>query len=131
MTIAAVAIGAVQIFATLVSVFFVDYLSQKVLLNVSSIGMALSCLVLGIYFYIYDNVCESCLVGDPACNLTVINGSIHQQFPCNTTNFGYLAVVCVVTLVISFSVGWGPIVWTAMSELMPTRVRCLAGALPP
>ena len=127
--VAAVSVGVVHIFATLVSVFFVDFLGRKFLLNVSSVGMALSCLVMGIYFYIYDSVCESCLVGDPTCNLSIINDSIHQHFPCNTNNFGYLAVACIVTLVISYSVGWGPIVWTAMAELMPNRVRSLAGSI--
>ena len=127
--IAAVSVGVMQILATLVSVFFVDLVGRKVLLNVSSTGMALSCLVLGVYFYIYDSVCEHCLVGSPDCNISIINDSVHNHFPCNTTNFGYLAVVCIITLVISFSLGWGPIVWTAMSELMPNRVRSLAGSI--
>ena len=127
--IAAVSVGVMQILATLVSVFFVDLVGRKILLNMSSTGMALSCLVLGVYFYIYDNVCEHCFVGSPNCNISIINDSFHQNFPCNTTNFGYLAVVCIITLVISFSLGWGPIVWTAMSELMPNRVRSLAGSI--
>ena len=128
--IAALSVGVVHIFATLFSVFFVDFLGRKLLLNVSSIGMALSCLVLGIYFYIHDSVCEHCLVGDPGCNnMSIINDSIHQHFPCNTNNFSYLAVACIVTLIISYSLGWGPIVWTAMSELMPNRVRSLTGSI--
>ena len=127
--IVAIAIGVVQVFATLVSVFLVDYLGRKVLLTVSSIGMSLSSLVLGIYFYVYNKICESCLVGDPACNTTVVSDSIHQHFPCNTTKFGYLAVACIIIFIISFSLGWGPIPWTSMSELMPNRVRTLAGSI--
>ena len=127
--IAAISVGLVQIIATLVSVFFVDLVGRKFLLNVSSIGMALSCFVLGIYFYIYDTVCENCFVGDPSCNLSIVNDSIHQHFPCDTSSFGFLAAACIVTLVISFSVGWGPITWTAMSELMPNRVRSLAASM--
>ena len=111
------------------SVFFIDFVGRKFLLNISSIGKALSCLVLGIYLYIYNSVCDNCFVGDPTCNLSIINDSIHQYFPYNNNNFGYMAVACIVTLVISFSVGWGPIVWTAMSELMPNRVRSLAGSI--
>ena len=91
--------------------------------------MALSCLVLGIYFYIYDTICDSCLVGDPACNFSVVNDTIHKYFPCNTTHFGYLAVTCIVILIISYSLGLGPIPWTALSELMPNHVRTLAGSL--
>ena len=125
--IVAIAIGVVQMFATLLSVILVDCLGRKVLLTLSSIGMALSSLVLGIYYYVYDNVCESCLVGELDCsNISVINNTIHEHFPCNTTSFGYLAVVCIMVLIVGFSLGWGPIPWTAMSELMPNRVRSLA-----
>ena len=127
--IVAIAIGVVQVFATLVSVVLVDCLGRKVLLTVSSIGMSLSSLVLGIYFYVYNHVCESCLVGDPACNHSIATDSIHQHFPCNTAKFGYLAVVCIIIFIISFSLGWGPIPWTSMSELMPNRVRTLAASI--
>lgn len=127
--IAALSVGVVHIFATLVSVFFVDLLGRKFLLNVSSVGMALSCLILGMYFYIYDNVCDQCLVGDPNCNISIIDDPIHQQFPCNTNYFAYLAVAAIVALIVSYSLGWGPTVWVAMSELMPNRVRSLAGSI--
>ena len=127
--IVAIAIGVVQVFTTLLSVVLVDCLGRKVLLTLSSIGMALSSLVLGIYFYVYDNVCESCLVGELDCNVSIINDTIHDHFPCNTSNFGYLAVVCIVVFIMGFSLGWGPIPWTSMSELMPNRVRSLAGSI--
>ena len=45
--ISTIAIGAVQVFATLASVVLVDCLGRKFLLTLSSTGMALSCLVLG------------------------------------------------------------------------------------
>ena len=126
--IVAIAIGVVQVIATLVSVILVKRHEQKILLTMSSIGMFLSSLVLSIYFYIYNSICGSCLVGD-ACNLTIVHDSVHQHFPCNTTKFGYLAVVCIIIFIISFSLGWGPIPWTSMSELMPNRVRTLAGSI--
>ena len=126
--ISTVAIGAVQVFATLVSVVFVECLGRKFLLILSSAGMAMSSLVLGVYFYVYDNVCENCLVGDPACNVSAINNTVHEHFPCNTTHFGYLAIACVVIMIISYSLGLGPIPWIALSELMPNHVRTLAGS---
>ena len=130
--IVAISIGLVQVIATLLSVVIVDYVGRKVLLTLSSIGLALSCLILGIYFYIYDNICDGYLVCDPTtnimCNVSTINDTIHEHFPCNTTQFGYLAVVCIVIMVISYSLGWGPVSLTSISELMPNRVRSLAGS---
>lgn len=120
----AVAIGIVQVVATLVSVILVDCLGRKILLTVSSAGMALSSLVLGIYFYIYDSVCNDCL-GKQNCPAD----TAHKTLPCNTTGFGYIAVACIIVFIISFSFAWGPIPWTSMSELMPNRVRTLAGSV--
>ena len=130
--ITALSIGAVQVFGTLASVFLVDCLGRKVLLTLSSAGMALSSLVLGVYFYIFNNVCESCLVGmqsSKECPLSIINDTVHEQFPCNTTHFGYLAIACIVILMISFSLGLGPIPWTALSELTPNHIRTLTGSM--
>lgn len=121
----AVAIGIVQVLATLVSVILVDCLGRKILLTVSSAGMALSSLVLGIYFYIHDSVCQNCLLGEPGCPAD----ATHENLPCDTTNFGYLAVACIIVFIISFSFAWGPIPWPSMSELMPNRVRTLAGSI--
>ena len=127
--IVATAIGVVQVFATLLSVVLVDCLGRKVLLTLSSIVMALSSLVLGGYFYVYNNVCDGCFVGELDCNISIINDTVHEHFPCNSTSFGYLAVVCIIVFIIGFSLGWGPIPWTSMSELMPNRVRSLAGSI--
>ena len=134
--IVAVAIGIVQMIATLACVVLVDCAGRKILLTVSSTGMALSSLVLGIYFYVYNNTCGGCLIGDtnnPKCdntsNTSIVYNKAHQQFPCNTAAFGYLAVACIVVFIISFSLAWGPIPWSSMSELMPNRVRTLAGSI--
>lgn len=127
--VVAIAIGIVQVCATLLSVALVDCLGRKVLLALSGAGMALSSLVLGIYYYVYDNVCHGCLVGEVDCNVSLINDTVHDFFPCNTSTFGYLAVICIVVFIIGFSLGWGPIPWTSMSELMPNRVRSLAASI--
>ena len=126
-SVSVLAIGVVQVVATLLSVMLVDKLGRKILLTVSSIGMALSSFVLGIYYYILVNHCENCLGSPSICNNS--NPSLHESSPCNTASFGYLAIVCVVFFIFSFSLAWGPIPWSLMSELMPNRVRTLAGSI--
>ena len=123
--VSAVAIGVVQVVATLLSVLLVDKLGRKVLLTVSSIGMGVSSFVLGIYYYVLVSHCKSCL---GKCH-SEIDPSLDSKFPCDSHQFGYLAIVCVVFFIISFSLAWGPIPWTMMSELMPTHVRTLAGSI--
>ena len=126
--VSALSIGVVQVLATLVSVFLVDHLGRKILLTISSAGMSLSSFVLGIYYYIYNNHCESCLGTAAVCQRRV-NASLSNSFPCSDSHFGYLAIVCVVFFIASFSLAWGPIPWASMSELMPHRVRTLAGSI--
>ena len=126
--VSALSIGVVQVLSTLVSVFLVDHLGRKILLTVSSVGMSLSSFVLGIYYYIYVHQCESCLGNATVCHSRV-NTTLNSTFPCSEPNFGYLAVVCVVCFILSFSLAWGPIPWASMSELMPHRVRTLAGSI--
>ena len=125
--VSAISIGVVQVIATLLSVMLVDKLGRKILLTVSSIGMGLSSFILAIYYYILVHHCRNCL--GPQSVYHHSNPSLDINSPCNTTNFGYLAVVCVVFFIISFSLAWGPIPWTMMSELMPNRVRTLAASI--
>ena len=114
------AVGLVQIFATFISVILVDLLGRKVLLTVSSSGILVSSAGLGVYFYIFNHFCKSCL--GSSCKNTELE-------ICHHPAFGGLAIACVVVYIISFSLGWGPLTWSMMSELLPLKVRGLAGAI--
>ena len=131
--VSALSIGLVQLIGSLVSVFFIDCVGRRILLTISGVGMVVSDFILGVYFYIYTEKCGSCLGPPVHCNLTANVSNIlissHDALPCNTTHFGMLAVASIVLIVFTFSLGWGPIPWNAMSELMPNRVRTLAAGV--
>ena len=112
------AVGGVQVVGTLVSVFLIDRLGRKTLLVLSSSGMFLSCLLLGVYFYIYENVCGGCL--GPDC------GGIPV---CQNPDIGWLAITTMVVFMGAYSIGWGPIPWTMLSELLADKVRTLVGSI--
>ena len=113
----AVAVGITQIVATFMSVLLIDRLGRRVLLVVSSIGMGFSSLVLAAYFGVYH--LEHC----DATTIPEVDVSL-------CSHLGPMAIVGVVIFIGSFSLGWGPIPWTSMSELVPNRVRgLLAGIL--
>ena len=117
--ISLLAVGLVQIASTLVSVLLVDLLGRKILLTISSSGMFVSSAGIGIYFYIFESFCNSCLGQD--CEH-------HHLSVCEKTSFGGLAIACVVIFIVSFSLGWGPIAWSMMPEMLPLRVRGLASS---
>jgi len=115
------AVGIVQVVATVVSVLVVDWRGRKQLLVVSSIGMCVSSALLGAYFYILHDWCDSCF-GTQHCTL-------HKNTFCNNTGIGAVAIVGVIIFIVAFSLAWGPIPWTSMSELVPGRVRSLYASI--
>ena len=116
--VSALSIGGVQIVATVISVILVDLLGRKILLIISSVGMSLSSLVLGIQFLITDTIC-----GGFTGSKTTSDHAVCQN------NIGWLAIVASVIFIVAFSLAWGPVPWLMMSELLPLRVRSLGGSL--
>ena len=115
--ISAGAVGGTQILSTFLSILLIDLLGRRVLLLLSSTGMALSSVVLSVYFAVYNKIhrCDADNLSDTEAKY------------CR--DIGYVAIVGVIFFITSFSIGWGPIPWTTMSELLPNKVRGLGGSL--
>ena len=111
---ASYAIGVVGIVCTFSSIFVVDCLGRKVLLVTSGIGMLLGTVMLGTHFYI---------TRPAACNQTVT-----EIGTCNS-HIAPLAIVSLIIYVAFFSIGWGPIPWILLGELLPTHIRGLGSAM--
>ncbi len=112
------AVGGVQFIGTLTSVFLIDRLGRKTLLVISSIGMLLSCITLGVYFHVYSDICNKCL--GATCTGPAV---------CLNPSFGWLAITSIMLFMGSFSIGWGPVPWTMLSELLPDSIRTLASSV--
>ncbi|KAK4382748.1 Sugar transporter ERD6-like 6 [Sesamum angolense] len=104
---ATVGVGAIQVFATAVSTWLVDRTGRRILLIVSSFGMALSLLVVAIAFFLKGFVAE--------------DSSLYGIF-------GILSVVGVVCMIVSFSLGMAD-PWLIMSEILPPKIKGLAGSV--
>ncbi|KAG6424925.1 hypothetical protein SASPL_115348 [Salvia splendens] len=105
---ATVGVGVIQVIATAVATWLVDKTGRRILLLVSSSGMALSLVVVAVSFYLKGSVSED----------STLFGIL-----------GILSVVGVVCLIISFSLGMGPIPWLIMSEILPIKIKGLAGSV--
>ena len=116
--LSALSIGVSQIIVTFIAVVLVDLLGRKVLLIISSITMCLSSFLLGIEFLITDTICDG----------ATGNGTTSAHAICHHS-IGWLAILAAIGVIIGFSVGWGPIPWLMMSELLPLRVRSLGGSV--
>ncbi|KAH6829056.1 Major facilitator superfamily protein [Perilla frutescens var. hirtella] len=98
---ATVAVGFTKTMFILIAIILIDKAGRKPLLYVSTIGMTICLLTLGL-------------------TLSTMGNSV----------FGIaLAVVCVCGNVAFFSVGIGPICWVVSSEIFPLKLRAQASAI--
>jgi len=101
--VSSIIVGVVQVAATLLSVFVVDRLGRRVLLLVSDVVMCISLVLLGLFFKLDDGG--------------------------NADNIGWLPLVSLITFVIAFSIGFGPLPWMMLGELLPPKIKGLTASL--
>ena len=110
----AYAVGGLGVVFTVLGAFIVDYIGRKILLIVSGIGMLVGTASLGTFFYFTRP--ELC------ANATLNTLTDASDDFCNA----YLSPVAIASLIllnIAFSIGWGPVPWVLLGELIPLRVR--------
>ncbi|KAL0287593.1 UNVERIFIED_CONTAM: Sugar transporter ERD6-like 6, partial [Sesamum radiatum] len=105
---ATVGVGTIQVIATAVATWLVDRTGRRILLIVSSAGMSLSLLVVAVAFF--------------SKGLVSPDSTLHGIL-------GIVSVVGVLCMIISFSLGMGPIPWLIMSEILPIKIKGLAGSV--
>lgn len=98
-------IGVVNFISTFIAATLIDKLGRKILLYVSSVSMILSLGILGAYFYLLD------------------------ETEINVEPYGWLPLASFVVYVLGFSLGFGPIPWLMMGEILPARIRGPAASL--
>uniref|UniRef100_A0A1J3IE87 Sugar transporter ERD6-like 6 n=1 Tax=Noccaea caerulescens TaxID=107243 RepID=A0A1J3IE87_NOCCA len=101
-------VGAIQVVATAISTWLVDKAGRRLLLTISSVGMTISLVIVSAAFYLKGFVSPD---SDMYSMLSI------------------LSVVGVVAMVVSFSLGMGPIPWLIMSEILPVNIKGLAGSI--
>ena len=83
--------GAIQFGAVIVAAFAVDYMGRRPLLLISGISMTLSCITFGLYHYL------------------------------NSPYLSWLSVTSLCTYIAAYSIGWAPLPYLLMSELLPAN----------
>ncbi|XP_074111702.1 trehalose transporter 1 isoform X2 [Cotesia typhae] len=96
--ISSIIIGVVNFVATFMATAVIDRLGRKILLYISSVVMIITLMTLGTFLYLKDS------------NFDV-------------SNFGWLPLACIVIYIIAFSMGFGPIPWLMMGEILPAKIR--------
>lgn len=97
-------VGVVNFISTAIATAVIDKLGRKALLYISAGTMIVNLLVLGVYFYMKDS------------NVDV-------------SSYGWLPLLSLVVYVFGFSLGFGPIPWLMMGEILPTKIRGMGAAI--
>jgi len=95
---ATVIIGTVQVVGTAATCVVMDSFGRRFLLVVGSLGMAFSCLVLGICY------------------------KVEELHPLDS-GLGWLSLLSLVIYMLAFSLGLGPVPCLLISEIFPARAR--------
>ena len=127
-TTAVYAVGCSGLISTLITFFIVDLIGRKALIVLSGIGMFLGTALLGIHFLITrPSLCDFPNLNSTAMDFEVGSG-LAIGGPCNA-QLGPMAISGLIVYQIAFAIGWGPIPWLLLSELLPLSVRGISGGL--
>ncbi|MCB0964937.1 MAG: MFS transporter, partial [Acidimicrobiales bacterium] len=96
-------IGVVNVVATFIAIAFVDRFGRKPLLRAGLVGMALSLTVVGIGFRVLEGETGNAGGADSFGAILTLGGLI--------------------VFIASFAFSLGPIVWTVINEIYPSKVR--------
>lgn len=102
--VCAIIVGVVQVLMSFASSVLVEKAGRKILLLQSSAVMGICLTILGIYFRMKNS------------------GS-------DVTAIGWIPLVSLVMFIVSFSLGYGPIPWMMMGELLAAEVKGIATSL--
>jgi SP family facilitated glucose transporter-like MFS transporter 8 len=103
-SLATVVLGVSQTVATCASSLLVERIGRRVLLLFSDVTMAVCHVALIVYLYL-------------------------KQIDVDVRTFGWLPLLCVTMLVCAFSLGFGPLPWVMMAELVPNESKSWASGL--
>lgn len=98
-------LGVVNFCSTFIASLVIDRLGRKILLYSSACGMIVTLVMLSAYFYVKD-IAEM-----------------------DVSAFGWLPLVALVVYVLTFSLGFGPVPWLMMGEILPAKIRGPAASI--
>ncbi|NWU35717.1 GTR6 protein, partial [Hylia prasina] len=115
-------VGLVRLSAVAIAAVSMDKAGRKILLFVSAGVMLVSNLTMGLYIHFV-----------PAShNGTVANTTLvgSANLPAEPTNYiTLIPLLATMFFIMGYAMGWGPITWLLMSEILPLKARGVASGL--
>ncbi|XP_015427858.1 PREDICTED: solute carrier family 2, facilitated glucose transporter member 6 [Myotis davidii] len=119
-------VGAVRLFAVMIAALTMDRAGRKVLLFVSASIMFAANVTLGLYIHFGPKpVAPNNTMGLESMPL----GGAEQPLATPTTFLTLVPLLATMLFITGYAMGWGPITWLLMSEILPLRARGVASGL--
>ena len=118
-----VCVGFVRMFSTLIAIFLVNFFRRRTLLITSGILMFVANGVLGSYFYLRKLEGTGLETNE---NGTLGVASPQFEVTINGTSVEWVPLICLLTFMAAYSIGFGIIPWFLMAELMPSDMRSVS-----
>ncbi|XP_007475295.1 solute carrier family 2, facilitated glucose transporter member 6 isoform X2 [Monodelphis domestica] len=114
-------VGAVRLVSVLIAATTMDKAGRKILLFVSASMMLVANLVLGLYVQLSPQ--------PPAPNATVDLSGGALEASGSGSYLMLVPLLATMLFIMGYAMGWGPITWLLMSEILPLKARGVASGL--
>ncbi|XP_068011710.1 solute carrier family 2, facilitated glucose transporter member 6 isoform X2 [Melanerpes formicivorus] len=115
-------VGLVRLFSVAIAAASMDKAGRKILLFVSAGVMLVSNLTMGLYVHF-----EPAAPNGTAANETLGSSA---RLPAEPTNYiTLIPLLATMLFIMGYAMGWGPITWLLMSEILPLKARGVASGL--
>ncbi|XP_019366300.1 PREDICTED: solute carrier family 2, facilitated glucose transporter member 6 [Gavialis gangeticus] len=118
-------VGAVRLVSVLIAAVSMDKAGRKILLFVSAGVMFASNMTLGLYIHFVSLPSANSTNHTP--NGTVAGPETLTAEPSNLLTL--IPLVATMFFIMGYAMGWGPITWLLMSEILPLKARGVASGL--
>ncbi|XP_074150137.1 solute carrier family 2, facilitated glucose transporter member 6 [Sminthopsis crassicaudata] len=114
-------VGAMRLMSVLIAAVTMDRAGRKILLFVSASIMFVANLALGLYIHLGPQ--------HPAPNTTVALSSVAPEGSESGSYLMLVPLFATMLFIMGYAMGWGPITWLLMSEILPLKARGVASGL--
>ncbi|POI31598.1 hypothetical protein CIB84_004651 [Bambusicola thoracicus] len=115
-------VGLVRLFSVAIAAVSMDKAGRKILLFVSAGVMLASNLTMGLYIHLVPS----------SQNSTIANRTLGSLVSAPAEPINYITLIPLLAamfFIMGYAMGWGPITWLLMSEILPLKARGVASGL--
>merc|ERR1719233_2512145 len=114
--------------AYLFTPLLVERTGRRIMLNISAVGVLICSAILGACLYVREQADHMQYMNGTTTTISPTSSDPTIAVVEQNKSVAYVAVIATVGYMGSYSLGYGPLPWVLISELIPLRARAAVGA---